>query len=100
MLSLCMHTLSIPFTCVEILTTLIFTLRISNFDMPVSCPRCLNDYCDMCSNLAPVSPNFSSVSTWHFLAGFLFRSDTVDLTLLIGLRILLMLMLVFPRNLQ
>jgi hypothetical protein len=39
--------------------------------MPVSCARCLNDFCCMCSNLALISSRFSSISTRRFINRFL-----------------------------
>jgi hypothetical protein len=42
----------------------------------------LNDFSGVCSDLAPISSSFYSVSAWHSLVGFLSRSDPVDLTLL------------------
>jgi hypothetical protein len=37
----------------------------------VSCAWCLSDFCGVCSNLAPFSCSFSSVSRQCFLPGFL-----------------------------
>jgi hypothetical protein len=55
-----------------------------DLEMPVSCAKHLSDLCSVCYNLAFVSSNFSSVSTWCFLAGFLSISDPVDLIFLIS----------------
>jgi hypothetical protein len=67
--------------------------------MPVSCAGYLTDFSGVCFNLALISSGVSLVSTWHFLAGFLSRSDPVDLTFLISFWTPLVLGTVFPVNL-
>jgi hypothetical protein len=54
----------------------------------------------VCFNPALTSSSFSSVSTLHFLAGFLSRSDTVDLTLLKTSWMAVVLGTVIPENLR
>jgi hypothetical protein len=55
------------------------------FEMPVSCARRLSDFRGVCSNLASFRPlSFLSVSNWHFVTGFLSRSNPVHLTFLIS----------------
>jgi hypothetical protein len=54
-----------------------------NFEMPFSCARHPSDFCGVCSNVAPVSSSVSSVSKRSILSGFLYRSDLIDLPLLI-----------------
>jgi hypothetical protein len=53
------------------------------FEMPISCATSGGDFCGVCSNLSPVSYNFTLRSARCFVVGFLARSDPVDLTLLI-----------------
>jgi hypothetical protein len=51
-----------------------------DFEMPVSYVRHFSDFCGVHFNPAPISYSFFSVSMRCFLAGFLPRSDAVDLT--------------------
>jgi hypothetical protein len=54
------------------------------FETLVSCAKCMKDFQWECSSIAPVSSNFSSVSTQHFsLVLFLSSNDTVCLNLFI-----------------
>jgi hypothetical protein len=76
------------------------TVAADNLEMPVTCAWHLSDFCGVDSKLAPISYRFSLISTWHFLAGCLSRSDPMDLTLLISLRMSLLLETVFLGNLQ
>jgi hypothetical protein len=71
----------------------------NKFSKLVSCARCLSDFCGVCSNLAPILSSFPLVSMLHFLAGFLSRSDPVDLILLISLWMPVMLGTVILGNL-
>jgi hypothetical protein len=95
MLSLCTHSL-------RYLSRLEFTLwmkcRFKYFEMLVYCLRYVSDFCGVFSNLTSISCNFSSVSTLCFLAGFLFRSDPLDLIFLITTWMPLLLWTVFPGN--
>jgi hypothetical protein len=107
MLSLNMHTLSIPFKFVEIhfnglnparshdckaiITVALYGQILSSFTMtaddsekPVCSARCLSEFCGVCYNRAPISSSFSLVSTQHFVEGFLYRSVPVNLTFVIS----------------
>jgi hypothetical protein len=53
-----------------------------NFETLVSCSRHLRDFWAICSNLALILSNFSSVSTWSFNAGFLSKNNPAFLNYL------------------
>jgi hypothetical protein len=68
--------------------------------MLVSWARHLSDFHGVYSNLIPNLSSFCSARTWHFLAGFLSRSDPVDVTSVIHLLMSVMLGTVVLENLQ
>jgi hypothetical protein len=74
-------------------------MQFKDFETLVSCVRHLSNFCGAFYNLVPISSSFSLVSTQCFLAGFFFRSDTVDLILLISSWMPLELRTVFLGNL-
>jgi hypothetical protein len=70
-----------------------------DFKMPDTCARRPSDFYGVCSNLASISSSLFT-STGRFLAGFLLRSDPVDLTFSICSRMSRVLGTVFPVNLR
>jgi hypothetical protein len=67
-----------------------------DFGMSVSCTRHVSD---VCPKLAPISCSLSSVSTRRFLAGFLSRSDPLNLNLEMNEWVSPVLEIVFQENL-
>jgi hypothetical protein len=70
------------------------------FETPVYWARRCSDFLGVCSSLAPISSNFSSVSTRRLCFCFLSIKSPVDLSLFTKLWIVCLLRTLSPRNLR